>query len=351
MIVMVNRPPLLGRRKCLITLYESVSRMKTLGGLGEREAIKIIEHLIKSDAVVGIGDDCAAIDIGNRYLLITTDMMVTKWHMPKGMGPYDIGWSIIAVNLSDIAAMGGRPLGLVTAIGITRGHPIEFLEQMVDGMNDCARRFNTSVVGGDTKEHDDLVLCGTALGEVDKDKILLRKGAKPGDLIAVTGALGRAGAGYHSLKRGLGLKDAEATLKRPWPRVKEGLALGASGLVTSCMDISDGLSSSIFEMSKVSGMTYEIDYAKVPRAPEVDMAFHDLERQKDLTLNFGDDFELLFTVKRGAEEGLAEVSKECGCPMTIIGKVTSGEQNILIDNGKREKLENLGYEHFRSRQQ
>lgn len=325
--------------------------MKTLGGLGEREAIKIIEHLIKSDAVVGIGDDCAAIDIGNRYLLVTTDMMVTKWHMPKGMGAYDIGWSIIAVNLSDIAAMGGRPLGLVTAIGITRGHPMEFLEQMVDGMNDCARRFNTSVVGGDTKEHEDLVLCGTALGEVDKDKILLRKGAKPGDLIAVTGALGRAGAGYHSLKRNLGLKDAEATLKRPWPRIKEGLALSASGLVTSCMDISDGLSSSIFEMSKVSGMTYEIDYTKVPRAPEVDMAFHDLERQKDLTLNFGDDFELLFTVKRGGEEGLAEVSKECGCPMTIIGKVTSGEQNILIDNGKREKLENLGYEHFRSRQQ
>jgi thiamine-monophosphate kinase len=324
--------------------------MKTLGGLGEREAIKIIEHLIKSDAVVGIGDDCAVIDIGNKYLLITTDMMVTKAHIPKGMGPYDIGWSIIAVNLSDIAAMGGRPLGLVTAIGITRGHPIEFLEQMVDGMNDCARRFNTSVVGGDTKEHDDLVLCGTAIGEVDKDKILLRKGAKPGDLIGVTGTLGRAGAGYHSMKRELGLKDAESALKRPWPRLKEGLALGASGIATSCMDISDGLSSSIFEMSKVSGMTYEIDYAKVPKAPEVDMAFHDLERQKDLTLNFGDDFELLFTIKRGSEEELAKVSKDCGCPMTIIGKVTSGEENILIDNGKREKLENLGYEHFRSRQ-
>jgi len=324
--------------------------MKTLGGLGEREAIKIIEQLIKSDAVVGIGDDCAAIDIGNRYLLVTTDMMVTKHHIPKGMGPYDIGWSIIAVNLSDIAAMGGRPLGLVTGIGITRGHPIEFLEQMVDGMNDCARRFNTSVVGGDTKEHDDLVLCGTAFGEVDKDKILLRKGAKPGDLIAVTGSLGRAGAGFHSLKRALGLKDAESALKRPWPRIKEGIALGASGLVTSCMDISDGLSSSIFEMAKVSGMTYEIDYNKVPKAPEVDMAFHDLERQKDLTLNFGDDYELLFTVKRGSEEELAKIAQECGCPMTIIGKVTSGEQNILIDNGKREKLENLGYEHFRSRQ-
>lgn len=325
--------------------------MKTLGGLGEREAIKIIEHLIKSDAVVGIGDDCAAIDIGNRYLLVTTDMMVTKGHIPKGMGPYDIGWSIIAVNLSDIAAMGGKPLGLVTAIGITRGHPIEFLEQMVDGMNDCARRFNTSVVGGDTKEHDDLVLCGTALGEVDKDKILLRKGAKPGDMIAVTGALGRAGAGFLSMKRGLGLKDAEAALKRPWPRLKEGTALGASGLVTSCMDVSDGLSSSIFELSKVSGMTYEIDYTKVPKAQEVDMAFQDLERQKDLTLNFGDDYELLFTVKRGSEEELARISKDCSCPMTIIGKVTSGEENILIDGGKREKLENLGYEHFRSRQQ
>jgi thiamine-monophosphate kinase len=324
--------------------------MKTLGGLGEREAIRIIEHLIKSDAVVGIGDDCAAIDIGSKYLLVTTDMMVTKAHIPKGMSAYDIGWSIIAVNLSDIAAMGGRPLGLVTAIGITRGHPIEFLEQMVDGMNDCARRFDTSVVGGDTKEHDDLVLCGTAVGEIEKSKILLRKGSKAGDLIAVTGALGRAGAGFHSMKRQLALTDAEAALKRPWPRVKEGMALADSGIVTSCMDISDGLSASIFELSRRSGMTFEIDYAKVPKAPEVNLAFHDLERQKDLVLNFGDDFELLFTVKREAEEQLIKLSKETGCPMTVIGKVTSGEENILIDNGKREKLENLGYEHFRSRQ-
>lgn len=325
--------------------------MKTLGGLGEREAIRIIEKLIKSDAVVGIGDDCAAIDIGSKYLLVTTDMMVTKAHIPKGMGPYDIGWSIVAVNLSDIAAMGGRPLGLVTAIGITRGHPIEFLEQMVDGMNDCARRFNTSIVGGDTKEHDDLVLSGTALGEVDKDKILLRKGARPGDLIAVTGSLGKAGAGFFSLKRSLALKDAETALKRPWPRIKEGMALSASGFVTSCMDVSDGLSASIFELSRNSGLTYEVDYSKVPKAPEVEMAFHDVERQKDLVLNFGDDYELLFTLKREAEGDLAKVANECGCPMTVIGKVTSGEENILIDNGKREKLENLGYEHFRSRQQ
>ena len=325
--------------------------MKTLGTLGERETIRIIEKIIKTDATVGPGDDCAAIDLGDKYLLVTTDMMVTKAHMPKGMGPYDIGWSIIAVNLSDIAAMGGTPLGLVTAIGITRGHPIDFIEQMVDGMNDCARRFNTSIVGGDTKEHDDLVLCGTAFGEVSKGGILLRKGAKAGDLIAVTNRLGRAGAGFYSLKRALGLKEAEDALKRPWPRVREGMALSKSGIVTSCMDISDGLSTSIFELSRNSGMTYEIDYARVPKAKEVDMAFHDLERQKDLVLNFGDDFELLFTIEREAEGQLARVAQECGCEMTVIGKVTSGEENILIDNGKREKLENLGYEHFRTRQQ
>ena len=325
--------------------------MKTLGTLGERETIRIIEKIIKSAATIGPGDDCAAIDMGDKFLLITTDMMVTKTHIPKGMGPYDIGWSIVAVNLSDIAAMGGTPLGLVTAIGITRGHPIEFIEQMVDGMNDCARRFNTSIVGGDTKEHDDLVLCGTALGLVSKKGILLRKGAKPGDLIAVTGSLGRAGSGFFSIKKALNLKEAEDSLKRPWPRVKEGMALSASGFVTSCMDISDGLSTSIFEMSRNSGMTYEVDYAKVPKAKEVDLAFHDLERQKDLVLNFGDDFELLFTIKREAENDLAKLSQECGCPMTGIGKVTSGEENILIDNGTREKLENLGYEHFRTRQQ
>jgi len=324
--------------------------MKTLGTLGERETIKLINKLVKSDAAVGIGDDCAAIDIGSKYLLVTTDMMVTKTHIPKGMGPYDIGWSIVAVNLSDIAGMGGRPLGVVTAIGITRGHPIDFLEQMVDGMNDCALRFNTSIVGGDTKEHDDLILCGTAIGEVDKDKILLRRGARPGDLVAVTGQLGRGGAGFYSLKRGLNLKDAEIALRRPWPRVKEGMALSASGIATSCMDISDGLSASIFEMSRSSGMTFEIDYSKLPKAKEVDMAFQDLQRQKDLTLNFGDDFELLFTIKREAEAELPKIAQACECPMTIIGKVTSGEENILIDNGMREKLENLGYEHFRSRQ-
>ncbi len=323
--------------------------MKTLGTLGERETIRIIERIIKSDASVGPGDDCAAIDLGNRYLLVTTDMMVTKAHIPKGMGPYDIGWSIVAVNLSDIAAMGGTPLGLVTAIGITRGHPIEFIEQMVDGMNDCALRFNTSIVGGDTKEHEDLVLCGTAFGEVSKEGILLRKGAKAGDLIAVTGHLGKAGAGFFSMKRALGLKDAEDALKRPWPRIREGMELSKSGFVTSCMDISDGLSTSIFELSRNAGMTYEIDLGKIPKAPEVYMAFHDAERQKDLVLNFGDDYELLFTIKRDREADLAKIAEGTGCPMTVIGKVTSGEENILIDGGKREKLENLGYEHFRSR--
>jgi thiamine-monophosphate kinase len=116
------------------------------------------------------------------------------------------------------------------------------------------------------------------------------------------------------------------------------------------MDISDGLSSSIFELTRNSGLTYEIDYSRIPKAKEVGMAFHDIERQKSLVLNFGDDYELLFTVKREAESGLERLSAEADCPFTVIGKVTSGEENILIDNGKREKLENLGYEHFRSRQ-
>ena len=324
--------------------------MKTLGTLGEREAIRIIDRIVKSDAEVGIGDDCAAIDMGDRFLLVTTDMMAPKTHIPKGMGPYDIGWSIVAVNLSDIAAMGGRPLAVVTAIGMTRGHPIEYLEQIADGMNDCARHFGTSIVGGDTKEHEILTLCGTAIGEVARDRILLRKGARPGDLVAISGELGKAGAGYYSLKRNLSLEEAETALKRPRPRLKEAASLADAGFVTSCMDISDGLSSSIFELSRSSGLTYEIDYSRISKAKEVELAFHDLERQKSLVLNFGDDYELLFTVKREAETDLANLASEIGCPLTVIGKVTSGEQNILIDSGKREKLENLGYEHFRSRQ-
>ena len=324
--------------------------VKTLGTLGERGAIKVIDGIVKSEADIGIGDDCAAIDIGDRYLLVTTDMMAAKTHVPKGMSPYDIGWTLVAVNLSDIAAMGGTPWGVVTAIGITRGHPIDFLGQIVDGMNDCAQRFDTSIVGGDTKEHESLTLCGTAIGEVPKDEILLRKGAKPGDLVAVSGELGMAGAGYFSMKRSLSLYEAEGVLKRPWPRLREARVLAASGIVTSCMDISDGLSSSIYELSRNSGLTYEIDYSRIPKAKEVEEAFRDLERQKSLVLNFGDDFELLFTVKREAEEELKTLSVKADRPFTVIGKVTSGEENILIDESKRERLENLGYEHFRSRQ-
>ena len=324
--------------------------MKTLGTLGEREAIRVIDGIVKSQADVGIGDDCAALDMGDKYLLVTTDMMAAKTHVPKGMSPYDIGWTIVAVNLSDIAAMGGSPLGVVTAIGITRGHPIDFLGEIVDGMNDCAQQFKTSIVGGDTKEHESLTLCGTAVGEVLKNEILLRKSARPGELIAVSGELGMAGAGYFSMKRNLGLNEAEGVLKRPWPRLSEARVLASSGIVTSCMDISDGLSSSIFELSKNSGMTYEIDYSLIPKAKEVDEAFKDAERQKSLVLNFGDDFELLFTVKRGMEQELERLAIQADCPFTVIGKVTSGEENILIDNNKREKLENLGYEHFRTRQ-
>ncbi|UCE80898.1 MAG: thiamine-phosphate kinase [Methanobacteriota archaeon] len=324
--------------------------MKTLGRLGEREAIRVIDGIVNSKVEIGIGDDCAALDVGDRYLLITTDMMAAKTHVPKGMSPYDIGWTLVAINLSDIAAMGGIPEGVVAAIGITRGHPIDYLEQIVDGMNDCAQRFGTSIVGGDTKEHDSLTLCGTAIGHVKKDEILLRKGAKSGDLVVVSGELGTAGAGYFSLKRSLGLSEAEGVLKRPWPRIKEARVLASSGVVTSCMDISDGLSSSIYELSKNSGLTYEIDYASIPKAKEVEMAFHDTERQKSLVLNFGDDFELLFTVNRESEEELRRLSVKADCPFSVIGKVTSGEENILVDDGKREKLENLGYEHFRTRQ-
>ena len=324
--------------------------MKTLGNLGEREAIRLIDRIVRSDADIGIGDDCAAIDIGDRYLLVTTDMMAAKTHIPKGMQPYDIGWSLIAVNLSDIAAMGGSPIGVVTAIGITRGHPIDYLESIVDGMNECAQSFGTSIIGGDTKEHESLTLCGTAVGVVSKERIILRKGANPGDLVVVSGELGLAGAGYYSMKRNLGLTDCEGALKRPRPRLKEGAALADSGIVTSGMDISDGLSSSIFELSRNSGMTYEINYSALPKAREVETVFQDLERQKSLVLNFGDDYELLFTVRREAEGELKALAKDIGTPLTIIGKVTSGEENILIDNARREKLENLGYEHFRTRQ-
>jgi thiamine-monophosphate kinase len=319
--------------------------MKTLADLGEKEVISLLLRGIKTTAAVGPGDDAAAVDIGSQYLVVSTDVVSRTAHMPKGMTEWEIGWFAAAVNFSDIAAMGARPIGLVVAYVLPRTMPFEDLQRIVQGVQDCCKAVGADLLGGDTKEGEEMVIAGTALGLVDKDKLLLRKGAKEGDLLAVTGPMGLAAAGYVARKKGIFAPRTVKALLEPQPRTKEGMVMAASGMVTSCMDITDGLAYSIGELSRQSGVHFEVRWCSIPIGDDVQLvADKSAVPMEDLVMHFGGDYELLFTLSPDAVDDLAAA---LGGRLHVIGRV-KGEQNVLIRKGEVVTLDTRGYEHFRS---
>lgn len=334
-------------------LESNYARMKTLSRIGERKAIESMARVFKSASSasrengslsIGIGDDCAAIDMGKDYLLATTDVISRKTHVPEQATAWQIGWFSVAVNLSDIASKGGAPIGLVMALGLPRETEERFLLGLAKGMNACASAYGTQIIGGDTKENSSLTIAGTALGLVKKERFMPRFGAKDGDLIAVTGRLGAAAAGYYSFGSNLGIKTAEKAMLEPQPRIVEGMALAKSGAVTSCMDISDGLATSLYQMTKLG---CEIEISKLPIAPE---AF-EVERLAGRSalgqaLYYGGDYELVCTLKLDLAQKAIRAVEKTGGHLTIIGKI-SGKRKLLIGQKcKKSPLENRGYEHF-----
>jgi len=316
--------------------------VKKLSDFGERKAIDLISNLLsKGDVAVGIGDDCAALEFGEDFLLVSTDMIAEKTHIPEVMTPWQIGWFIVSINLSDIAAKGGRPLGLVLSLGLPKDTTELFLKELTKGANDCATKYGTTIIGGDTKENSQITICGTAFGTVRKDEFMSRKGAKPGDIVAVTGTLGKAGAGYFALQhkvKGEILKD----ILEPQPKIKEGRTLAKQKIVTSCMDISDGLSSSLYQLQELNKVGFEIKKNRIPLSPSLlDLSKKHTELDVyEYALHFGGDYELLLTISPGTFEQTRE-------KLTAIGTVTKEQDITLIDGASKTILKNKGYEHFR----
>lgn len=317
-----------------------------LEDVGERHVVRDITTLLNhKDMAIGIGDDCAAFPFGEYYLLITTDLISRKTHIPDIMSYHQIGWHIVAVNLSDIAAMGGTPTGFLASCGLPRNMKVRDFEEIARGMDSCCEEFGIRVLGGDTKETESLTLCGTALGKVRKEGILRRAGSQEGDIVAITGSLGKAACGYYSLQKGIDLPGAVKALLEPYPRVKEGEVLSESGLVTSCMDVSDGLASSLYQLSETTGNRFLIRLEDLPVAEEVS-ALEDIPVE-ELALYFGGDYELLFTMKRHGVEELKKSLRKVGSSLHEIGEVRTGPHNILQTTKGEEILENRGFEHFR----
>ena len=320
-----------------------------LSDLGERKAIELISRILsRGDAAVGIGDDCAAIDFNQEYLLVSTDMISQKTHMPSEMTPFQVGWFIVAINLSDIAAKGGKPLGLVISIGLPKNISESYLKELMKGANACTTHFGTSIVGGDTKETMDITICGTAFGIVKKDEFMPRKGAKPGDMVAITGDLGKAGAGHCALKYRIKDQDILKGLLEPTPRLREGRSLAEEKIVSSCMDISDGLSSSLYQLQDVNHVGFEIDREQIPIASEL---LNIQEREKidvyKYALHFGGDYELLVTIPADKLDRAVKSMEKIGTNFTAIGKVTKSKNVTIVSENAKKLLKNMGYEHFK----
>lgn len=326
--------------------------MKKLSDIGERKAIELISSLLsKGDSAVGIGDDCAALEINNdEYLLITTDMINQKTHIPKQMSAFQIGWFVVAINLSDIAAKGGKPLGLVLSLGLPKQTSIDFLSQLIQGADTCASLCNTTIVGGDTKEASEITISGSAFGLVDKNKFLPRKGCKAGDVVAVTGSIGKAGAAYYLLRHELIDEKKDNALLQPIPRLTMGQFLSDQKCVTCCMDISDGLSSSLYQLGEVNDVGFEIQQGCIPfdeklwylqnKVPDVSIV--------DIALHFGGDYELLCTIPRSCFESVRKKAEKHHLSLIEIGTVKSEKDIFLCCDEKKFKLENKGYQHFLS---
>jgi thiamine-monophosphate kinase len=324
--------------------------VKKLSDIGERAAIRRIEGILtKEKNTSGIGDDCATIDLGNEYLLVTTDMISQRTHIPKQMTPYQMGWFLVAINLSDVAAKGGIPLGVVCSFGLPKTTSEVFLTDLTRGADACAVTFGTTIVGGDTKETADITLCGTAFGRVKKTEFMARTGTRLGDIVAVTGTLGKASVGYYALQQKHPAKKLTHGLLEPAPRLREGRLLAQLRCVSSSMDISDGLSSSLYQLQELNGVGFEIKKNTLP----LDPGFSVLSTTRTkidasaLALHFGGDYELLVTMSPDMFETAQKTLQKQGCKLTAIGSVTKKRDIILVDGGKKTTLANKGYEHFK----
>jgi len=322
-----------------------------LSDIGERAAVEILARIYERGQPIGLGHDCGVVEWGEDYLVVTTDVVNAKTHIPPGASAQQIGWYATAVNLSDIAAAGARPLGFVAALSMPASTDVEFLRGLAQGIEECVREFGIAVLGGDTKEADILSIAGTALGRVRKDRILLRTGARPGDLIVVTGDLGRAGHAAKMLENPSVLRSEALTqLLRPYPRVFDGMFFSDSGAVTSCMDLSDGLGASLAQMAAMTKLSYQIDEASLPLYRGLGSLLPAVA--KDLALYYGGDYELLATVRPEAFETLlvryAGAHPKERHRLTVIGKVAASGGNVLITKSGKEPLLSKGWEHFRS---
>jgi len=319
--------------------------------LGEFGLIDLLSKMVSTQdkgLVLGIGDDAAAWQSEASTQLATVDSLVQDIHFSLDTTPWkELGWKALAVNLSDIAAMGGVPRYALISLALPHHAQVDDVAALYQGMIELAQQSGVAIAGGDTASAPLVAITVTVLGTADKN-ILTRSAARAGDNIAVTGYLGAAAAGYEMLSKQLRF-DAKASacfrkaFLHPQPRIAEGQMLAQQG-AKAAIDISDGLISDIGQICKMSKVGARIEVEHVPVEPEVRSNFGD--RALELALSGGEDYELLFTA---SAEVIEKIKGKAPCPVTVIGDIVAdkaGKVNLVDSKGKAVSISEKGWEHL-----
>lgn len=295
---------------------------------------KLRQRFHQSDVPVGIGDDAAVLDWPVGFApLFCSDLLAEDTHFRRETHPPDsLGFKSIAINVSDVGAMGGRPLSCLLSLALPADIDEAWVDQFVEGMAEACQRFDTRLVGGDTSKAAQIFIDVSMIGSVEAGRAVARSGARAGDSIYVTGTLGSARQGLELL--GTVGHDHPSVRRQLYPEPRDRIGRALAGQVTAMIDVSDGLSTDLNHILEASGVSAEIDPDEIPREDDVSLEF---------ALHGGEDYELILT-----GTGLP-VSLD-GVPLTRIGTVVSSRnahQLWLVRNSRREVLEAGGWQHFR----
>ena len=301
-----------------------------ISDIGEFGLIEEIKKLTKKPKnAVGIGDDCAIIECGDKELLVSVDALVEGIHFFEDANPYLLGRKSLAVNISDVAAMAGIPRWCFLSLSIGKGVAKQWIDSFMKGFLDVAEKYNVYLLGGDTTSSEKTVINVTIIGENKKGKSIKRSTAKIGDLVVVSGMIGCSFAGFKALKDNIeGFEWLKDKHLNPKPMVEEALKL--KDIATAMIDISDGLIQDCGHIAKSSKVGIELFWDKIPFCDT------DIATEEEMLCG-GEDYQILATVKSDAilPDGFY-----------VIGRVVEGEGVVLLKDGKKVKLKDCGYRHF-----
>ena len=331
-------------------------KVKDIGEFALIERIAQIVEQADERVILTIGDDTAVVKKSELdYALLTTDLMVEDVHFTlKSITPHQLGYKSIAVNISDIAAMGGLPRYAVVSLALPPETEVAYVEDIYRGMAEVSRANDVRIVGGDVTRSDKLIINVALMGEVEEEKLTRRSDAQPGDIIMVTGELGASAAGLRlvlhpdiepKVKNAAALKMAHF---QPKPQIKAGRILSSLG-VNAVEDISDGLASEIGHICDASGVGARLYLTKVPVADGVDsVTALTGERAIDLAVSGGEDYELVFTLPAELRTLVIQTLEDAGIKITAVGEILEASHGVTaVDwDGRETPLGQVGYTHF-----